>query len=94
MTFISPPDCTAITSPTMDRTTKSTDDGSNPLCEVCRNAWAIKVDGKGRQVCRKCSTRRIGSIRSSSNNIRRNDPCPCGSGKKFKKCHLRKGANQ
>ena len=22
-------------------------------------------------------------------NISRNDPCPCGSGKKFKKCHLR-----
>jgi len=21
-------------------------------------------------------------------NIRRNDPCPCGSGKKFKRCHL------
>jgi preprotein translocase subunit SecA len=20
-------------------------------------------------------------------NIGRNDPCPCGSGKKFKKCH-------
>lgn len=23
-------------------------------------------------------------------NINRNDPCPCGSGKKFKKCHYRK----
>lgn len=22
------------------------------------------------------------------NNISRNDPCPCGSGKKFKKCHM------
>jgi len=21
-------------------------------------------------------------------NVKRNDPCPCGSGKKFKKCHL------
>jgi len=21
----------------------------------------------------------------------RNDPCPCGSGKKYKKCHLRAG---
>jgi uncharacterized protein YecA (UPF0149 family) len=20
-------------------------------------------------------------------NVKRNDPCPCGSGKKFKKCH-------
>jgi len=23
----------------------------------------------------------------SSSNIGRNDPCPCGSGKKHKKCH-------
>ena len=22
-----------------------------------------------------------------SDNIRRNDPCPCGSGKRFKHCH-------
>lgn len=24
--------------------------------------------------------------------VGRNDPCPCGSGKKFKKCHLGKPA--
>jgi len=23
-------------------------------------------------------------------NIGRNDPCPCGSGKKYKKCHIEK----
>jgi len=27
-------------------------------------------------------------IRRSDNKIGRNDPCPCGSGKKFKKCCL------
>ena len=26
-----------------------------------------------------------------SNKIRRNDPCPCGSGKKYKKCCMNKG---
>jgi uncharacterized protein YecA (UPF0149 family) len=26
-------------------------------------------------------------IRRSQPKIGRNDPCPCGSGKKFKKCH-------
>jgi len=26
-------------------------------------------------------------IRNSSNKVGRNDPCPCGSGKKYKKCH-------
>jgi preprotein translocase subunit SecA len=24
---------------------------------------------------------------SEFGNVGRNDPCPCGSGKKFKKCH-------
>ena len=30
-------------------------------------------------------------IRKYNKKIGRNDPCPCGSGKKFKKCHLGKG---
>jgi preprotein translocase subunit SecA len=30
--------------------------------------------------------------RSSEGKVGRNDPCPCGSGKKFKKCHGRPGA--
>lgn len=30
------------------------------------------------------------SIRSSRQHVGRNDPCPCGSGKKFKKCCMRK----
>lgn len=25
--------------------------------------------------------------------VGRNDPCPCGSGKKFKKCHLKTAGN-
>jgi len=25
--------------------------------------------------------------------VKRNDPCPCGSGKKFKKCHMRGAQN-
>jgi preprotein translocase subunit SecA len=31
--------------------------------------------------------------RSASSKIGRNDPCPCGSGKKYKKCHGREGAS-
>lgn len=27
------------------------------------------------------------ALRDGENNIGRNDPCPCGSGKKYKKCH-------
>jgi preprotein translocase subunit SecA len=28
-----------------------------------------------------------GSLKNPYKNVSRNDPCPCGSGKKFKKCH-------
>jgi preprotein translocase subunit SecA len=31
------------------------------------------------------------AVASDWTNVGRNDPCPCGSGKKFKKCH---GVNQ
>ena len=32
--------------------------------------------------------------RASANQVGRNDPCPCGSGKKYKYCHMRKGGKQ
>jgi preprotein translocase subunit SecA len=31
-------------------------------------------------------------IRNMGDRVGRNDPCPCGSGKKFKQCCMRKGA--
>ncbi len=30
-------------------------------------------------------------IRNKGPRVGRNDPCPCGSGKKYKQCHMRKG---
>ncbi|HUY88033.1 MAG TPA: SEC-C metal-binding domain-containing protein [Pirellulales bacterium] len=30
-------------------------------------------------------------IRNRQEQVGRNDPCPCGSGKKYKNCHMRKG---
>ncbi len=29
----------------------------------------------------------VGTVRASGPKVGRNDPCPCGSGKKYKKCH-------
>jgi preprotein translocase subunit SecA len=29
----------------------------------------------------------VQTIRRTTDKIGRNDPCPCGSGKKYKKCH-------
>ena len=34
-----------------------------------------------------------GTVKKSK-KIYPNDPCPCGSGKKYKKCHGRNGANR
>ena len=28
-------------------------------------------------------------IRNATDRVGRNDPCPCGSGKKYKNCHMR-----
>jgi preprotein translocase subunit SecA len=33
-------------------------------------------------------------ISEYSPKVGRNDPCPCGSGRKYKKCHGRPGAEQ
>jgi preprotein translocase subunit SecA len=32
-------------------------------------------------------------IRNRGEKIGRNDPCPCGSGKKYKNCHMRTDGN-
>lgn len=39
---------------------------------------------------RRAMAERFGKIKEIKQtfNIGRNDPCPCGSGRKFKKCHL------
>jgi preprotein translocase subunit SecA len=38
------------------------------------------------------SDKPIEPIRNRGDRVGRNDPCPCGSGKKFKNCHMRKSA--
>ncbi|HEY1600177.1 MAG TPA: SEC-C metal-binding domain-containing protein [Pirellulales bacterium] len=37
---------------------------------------------------------KIEPIRNRGEHVGRNDPCPCGSGKKFKNCHMRTGGNR
>ncbi len=50
---------------------------------VAEEAKAVAVDTMGRQI-------KVEQIVSGKEKIGRNDPCPCGSGKKYKNCH---GAN-
>ena len=39
------------------------------------------------------SDRKLEPVRNASRKVGRNDPCPCGSGKKFKACCMRKEGN-
>jgi preprotein translocase subunit SecA len=39
------------------------------------------------------SDRPLEPIRNRGQRVGRNDPCPCGSGKKFKNCHMKSGGN-
>ena len=46
-----------------------------------QNAQAIAGSQKG--------DKKQEPIRNRSEKVGRNDPCPCGSGKKYKNCHMR-----
>ncbi|GGI03930.1 preprotein translocase subunit SecA [Egicoccus halophilus] len=53
---------------------------------------SVRTDDAGRSVEQKSdgsTVRRVaaGDTYRASEKVGRNDPCPCGSGKKFKKCH-------
>jgi preprotein translocase subunit SecA len=47
-------------------------------------AAAIANSGEG--------AKKVEPIRNREQRVGRNDPCPCGSGKKYKNCHMRQAA--
>jgi len=47
---------------------------------MSRNLEPVVVDSVGRKI-------KVEEIKSNQPKVGRNDPCPCGSGKKFKHCH-------
>jgi uncharacterized protein YecA (UPF0149 family) len=47
-------------------------------------------DEEGRKK-RTVKTRKQPEVSAKPRKVGRNEPCPCGSGKKFKKCCLRSG---
>jgi preprotein translocase subunit SecA len=46
---------------------------------------ATRANGGGTQTIEKPKT-----VRRDAPKVKRNDPCPCGSGKKYKQCHGKK----
>lgn len=59
----------------LDYTTQMNDEESNKKLEELQERIDVMKETRVQQVIRK------------EPKIHRNDPCPCGSGKKYKKCH-------
>jgi len=59
--------------------------------EVRRSPWADARESRGESI-EVASAARPAVRNASGQKVGRNDPCPCGSGKKYKKCCLLKTA--
>jgi preprotein translocase subunit SecA len=57
-------------------------DEAPPASEIARQQQAAMQQG--------ATDRKLEPIRNRDDRVGRNDPCPCGSGKKFKQCCMRK----
>ena len=59
-------------------------------CAVCGKYVPIyKYGGDSQPLCYKCANRGCEQIVRKEPKIGRNEPCPCGSGKKYKKCCIK-----
>ena len=47
----------------------------------------IEAHKRAQEAAEKASEGKAAPVPRSANKVGRNDPCPCGSGKKFKHCH-------
>ena len=74
-----------IPEPTADRWQITSQVHSSPVDDIPDDHPALEQQGNvNRQVPSGPS---VEPIRNFGNRVGRNDPCPCGSGKKYKKCH-------
>jgi preprotein translocase subunit SecA len=62
-------------------------EGSALHALASQKSTAATPTGAVRTETPKNATGQIGPIRNPYRNVGRNDKCPCGSGKKFKRCH-------
>jgi preprotein translocase subunit SecA len=63
---------------------------SHPDPEAATGNGTNGTNGTARRTNRAASSARSGvatATRAAATKVGRNDPCPCGSGKKFKRCH-------
>lgn len=61
--------------------------GEMITCSECQELKVFyKTNGKGERLCKECARPVAPPIRKKQPKPRRNELCPCNSGKKFKKC--------
>ena len=73
-----------------DRAPQEARERKTDLSRVSTNRREINEDNQRRKAAMDAAGRdeqKIETIRRSDPKIGRNDPCPCGSGKKYKQCH-------
>jgi hypothetical protein len=78
--------------------------GGEPVPEVGPTEWLGEYEEAYREELEARKTRKAAMVKhtrapvdlslspifNESNRVGRNDPCPCGSGKKYKNCHMRR----
>lgn len=73
-----------IPEPTADRWQITSQVHESPADDIPDDHPALNEHGGGHQPSEQAA---VEPIRNYGNRVGRNDPCPCGSGKKYKKCH-------
>lgn len=61
-------------------------DSKQERCAICGNTKIYKYDDYCRPICERCANGGGRTYVRSGDKIGRNEPCPCGSGLKYKKC--------
>ena len=67
-------------------------DGGDPYCDRCGYYWDERYGSAKPGEPLPPSRQPNNQYRRAAPKVGRNEPCPCGSGKKFKKCCLNPGA--
>ena len=69
----------------LEPTINNKDEESESIAEFNNHLDSLNSDGYFNNITRATNPRKN---KATGFKLGRNDPCPCGSGKKFKRCHL------
>ena len=81
------PELKAKSRPTIERHPEAGDDAATGGAATEGAESAAAGDDDEQRTAGTAGTAKVKTVRRERPKVGRNDPCPCGSGKKFKKCH-------